>query len=374
MARILYFSRDYTPHDHRFLSALAGTNHTVGYLRLEKRGMAREERSLPGNIEVISWRGGKSPARWYDYPSLLAGLQQVIKQWTPDLIHAGPLPSAAFLAAWSRFQPLVSMSWGSDILWEAQHNSFTRWQCRHALKHTTLLAADCQAVLDEASRWGFPLHRSIRFPWGVDLSHYSPASGEGLRRQLGWNDNFVLLSLRSWEPVYGVDIVVKAFAQAATLVPELRLQLLGSGSQAPLITNLIEEYQLQDKIFLGGQVSSDLLPDYYRSADVYVSASHSDGSSVSLMEALACGTPTLVSDIPGNLEWITPGQEGWLFPDGDVQALADGMVKVWQERAAMPSMRLAARRLAEERANWQRNFGVLLEGYQRALDIHGGRA
>ena len=55
----------------------------------------------------------------------------------------------------------------------------------------------------------------------------------------------------------------------------------------------------------------------YRAADLYLSASHSDGSSVSLMEALGCGLPVLVSDIPGNREWVTDGEQGWLFPDGD---------------------------------------------------------
>jgi len=55
--RILYFSRDYTTHDHRYLSALAKTEHQVGYLRLEKRGHDLDNRPLPSEIELIPWVG-----------------------------------------------------------------------------------------------------------------------------------------------------------------------------------------------------------------------------------------------------------------------------------------------------------------------------
>jgi glycosyltransferase involved in cell wall biosynthesis len=65
---------------------------------------------------------------------------------------------------------------------------------------------------------------------------------------------------------------------------------------------------------------------------VYISASHSDGTSISLLEAFATGTPVIVPDIPGNREWVTPGENGWLFPDGDVQALASTIMNAVDQR------------------------------------------
>ena len=85
--RILYFSRDYTTHDHRFLTALAKTEHKVFYLRLERRGHQLEDRPLPQEIELIYWRGGKAPAMLLRGPSLLADLKRVIRQVKPDLIQ-----------------------------------------------------------------------------------------------------------------------------------------------------------------------------------------------------------------------------------------------------------------------------------------------
>ena len=78
--RVLYFTRDYTPHDHRFLSALAQTEHQVILLRLERRGVQSEDRPLPPGIQQALWRGGNKPARWQDGPALWLDLKRVIRE------------------------------------------------------------------------------------------------------------------------------------------------------------------------------------------------------------------------------------------------------------------------------------------------------
>jgi glycosyltransferase involved in cell wall biosynthesis len=120
-----------------------------------------------------------------------------------------------------------------------------------------------------------------------------------------------------------------------------------------------------EQVTFAGQVSQRDLPRYYHMADLYVSPSHIDGSSVSLMEALACGLPCLVSDIPANREWIRDGENGWLFPDGDTGALAARIINIFENRQQLSRVRQAARATAEEKADWKRNFGVLLKAYEQ---------
>jgi len=141
---------------------------------------------------------------------------------------------------------------------------------------------------------------------------------------------------------------------------------MGTGSQEGLLHAMVSEAGLDDRVYFGGFTSLQDLPGMYRSADVYVSASHSDGSSVSLMEALACGKPALVSDIPGNREWIQPGVQGWLFKDGDSEELSARMSEIC-ERGMVADMPLNARQLAEKRADWKQNFKQLLNAYDLAV-------
>jgi glycosyltransferase involved in cell wall biosynthesis len=85
------------------------------------------------------------------------------------------------------------------------------------------------------------------------------------------------------------------------------------------------------------------------------------------MEALASGLPCLVSDIPGNKEWIEDGVNGWLFRDGDVDDLAEKILTAIKKRKMFKEISRAARKTAEEKADWKQNFGKLLDAYEKAV-------
>jgi glycosyltransferase involved in cell wall biosynthesis len=366
--RILYFSRDYSTHDRRFLAAIADGGHDVYYLRLENSSRSLERRPLPVGVQAVDWAGGRPRARIQDYPRLLLSLRKVLQRVQPDLVHAGPVQSAALLAALSGFQPLVTMSWGSDMLLESSRNSYMRWATAYVLRRSTLLLADCMAVRDRALEFGFPISRIMVFPWGVDLDHFSPNQDDGiLRRSVGWGQEFVVLHTRSWEPLYGVDLLARAFISAAEHRQDIKLLMLGNGSMAGELRRAFSDARLEDRVVFPGQVGYDELPSYYHSADLYVSASHSDGSSVSLLEAMACGLPAVVSDIPGNQEWVVPGENGWHFPDGDARALSRRLLDVAARRSQLAAMGRTARHTAELRADWHRHKDTLFAAYEMAL-------
>ena len=370
LTRILYFSRDYTTHDRRFLSALAGTGHQVYFLKLEQRGYTLEDRPLPPKIEQVAWSGGRAPFRWRDIPRLLNDLKRVIREIQPDLLHAGPIQTAGLLAALSGFQPLVSMSWGSDLLREADRNIWLRWATRYTLKHSQVMIGDCDPVRQKAIGYGMPDARVVTFPWGVDLVHYNPdgPSRRAANQPVFSGAPFILLSTRGWEPIYGVDVIARAFVKAARQLPQLKLLMLGNGSQASLLRKIFADGEVLEQVHFPGQVNQNDLPQFFRTADLYVSASHSDGTSISLLEAMACGRPVLVSDIPGNRPWIEPGKQGWLFPDGDSDALAQTILAAQENNLQLPAMGEAARKLVEERADWHENFQQLLAAYELALN------
>lgn len=364
--RILYFSKDYCPHDHRFLSALADSGHQVFYLRLERGLRQTEDRPVPVGIEQITWSGGLCPARLSDGPRLLLELRQIIKRIQPDVLHAGPIQSCALLAALSGFHPLLVMSWGFDLMKDVDRGPHWRWATKYTLRRADWFTSDCEVTRQKALRFGVSDGQTTVFPWGVDLEHFSP---QPRQEALGHSPGFTLLCNRSWEPNYGVDVLAHAFVSVARQRQDVRLLLLGGGSQASLLKRIFISGGVYDRVDFGGQVRYVDLPRSYRMADVYISASHVDGSSVSLMEALASGLPCLVSDIPANQEWVTDGQNGWLFPDGDADALAARILQAMHRREELSEMGLAARRLAESHADWKKNFLVLLATYQHAIAI-----
>jgi glycosyltransferase involved in cell wall biosynthesis len=360
--RILYFSRDYTTHDYRFLTSLAKIEHKVYYLRLEAGKNVMEDRPLPPDIEQVTWAGGKRPVTFRDGYQLLKDLRRVINQVKPDLIQAGPIQRSAFLVALTDFHPLVCMSWGYDLLHDAQINPLWRWATRYTLKRSDALLGDCETIRHLAVSYGMPNARIVTFPWGIDLNHFYPKKLDQPNVE-----TFNLLSTRNWESIYGIDVIARAFVIAAKQRPELHLTLLGGGSQAAAIRQILLVGGVYHLVDFPGHVRYDDLPSYYHKADVYLSASHSDGTSISLLEAMACGTPPIVSDIPGNQEWVVPGLNGWLFTDGDATDLANNILAAMNKRDNLAELGERMRQQAETRADWDRNFPMLEMTYTLAL-------
>jgi len=324
--RVLYFTERDSPHDRRFLNALAETPHQVFALR--QTSCSPE---TPKGITEVSWLDSYPDlSHWRGWEEGQRQLSDILADIQPDLVHAGSVQGPALLTALTGFHPLVTMSWGSDLLLRAKRSPWMRLATEYSLERTDILLADCQTVADEAVNWGFSRDRIVQFPWGVDLDHFSPEkakrTGQALREVLDWEENFIFLCTRSWSPVYGVDILAKAFVGAVSENPRLRLILAGSGPQKDVIYNILQP--VEEKVWVPGWIDREKLPQIYGAADVFVSPSHCDGSSVSLMESLACGRPVLVSDISSNREWVNPGEVGKLFKDGDVASLKAKLLKM----------------------------------------------
>src|SRR5512140_69729 len=202
--RILYFSRAYSPHDHRFLSALAQTRHEIFYLKLEAERRQIEDRSVPENIQQVLWAGGRSEFRWRDLPRLALDFRRVVGEIKPDLIHAGPIQTCAFLAALSGFRPLLSMSWGYDLVQEADRNRWMRWVTRYTLKRSAFFVSDASVSRDKAVAFGMDPEKTVIFPWGIDLKQFHPkpasVNRKSANRQINKSTNrsITLFCNRTW--------------------------------------------------------------------------------------------------------------------------------------------------------------------------------
>jgi glycosyltransferase involved in cell wall biosynthesis len=384
--RIIYFSQNYSPHDHRFLSALAETEHEVFYLKLEQNLRQVEDRPVPAQIQQVLWKGGQNSFHWRDVPRLVLDLKRVIREIKPDLIHAGPIQTCAFLAVLSGFHPILTISWGFDLMQDVERSGWMKRITRYVLRHSDYFTSDAQVTRDRAIAYGMNPARTVVFPWGVDLKHFSDrrlvdsqktSAVKNRKSEIGNRKSeienqrpFVLFCNRSWEPRYGVDVLARAFVKVAKQRKDISLLLLGGGSQAGILRQILMNGGVLDRVQFGGQVSQRDLPRWYHMADLYISPSHVDGSSVSLMEALACGLPALVSDIPANQEWISEGINGWLFPDGNADILAEKILAVSTQPSQLTRISRAARKSAQDRADWKKNFAKLLEAYEQTIQFY----
>jgi len=140
----------------------------------------------------------------------------------------------------------------------------------------------------------------------------------------------VLLCTRHFEPYYGVDLVVRAFARIKKEFPAASLCLVGKGSQEKEIRALVRQLNLTDVQFVGPVAHREVSRLYDR-ADIFVNASWVDNMPVSILEAYSSGTP-VVSTAPEGIQYIVKHEHtGLLCRPGDWQQLAENTLRLLRD-------------------------------------------
>lgn len=364
--RVLYFSRDFTTHDLRFVRVLAGRGLDVRYLRLEDDGIPYVQEDLPAGVEWVSWEGGRARVRSpAELTALIPAYQAAVERVQPAVVLAGPVQSCGLLATLVGGPPTVVISWGSDILTAPERNAWSRWATRRALTRADGFVCDSGAVLARARTYGAPTaERAAVFPWGLErakLESDVTAGRNECRAQLGWSDAVILIATRAWHPDYGIADVVEAFAAAAERDDRLRLILAGTGPEKVRVDQRIAELGIGAKIYRPGMLPETELHRLQGGADLYVCATPSDGTSISLLEAMWHSLPVVVVDNLGNREWVRHDQEGLLFPAGDVSALTHDILTLVAEPGLARAMGARGRAAVLARADWEQNILRLVD-------------
>ncbi len=371
--KILYLTDNDSVHNRRFLEKMVCAGHQSWSWNLTATEPFGQ--GLPNGVQPIlstkSVQRGASPGQYRD---LLPQFQSVLKELQPALVHAGTIQSGGYLAALADFHPLLLMSWGSDLLVEAERNTEWKQATELALRKADAFFCDCDTVRKKANSFRvFSDSQVVQFPWGVKQGVFSPVGplppSDRFKPRVGAT---TFIYTRSYDPLYGTDVLLDGFVRARSANPSLRLLLLGNGSQAESLRRFVEAHDLHDAVSLVGPQPAEELPMWFRAADAYISCAKSDGTSISLLEAMATGLPVIVTDIPSNREWIAEPENGCLAPSGSPEGVADKMLQVANLTALeRKTISERNRRKVAERADWDKNVPRLLEMYER---LAGGAA
>ncbi len=379
--KVLYASDDLGPHDQRLLGAVAaGPDREVHLLTFYNRSarlpdwlgqecpnVTVHHQRFPAYPEVPSRSGRLLTAlvRRRDERRYLASFAAALREIRPDVLHVGWAQTTGYAAALSGFHPTVLTPWGSDILVWPRASRRDREKARRALRHADAVACDAEAVRRRIVEIaGLDPARIAVFPWGVDLERFRPSSSNLLRARLGWGDDPIVVMTRQMREVYGVLEFAKGFARVRARAFGARLLLVGDGHLRAQVEAALQP--LGPCWHTAGAVENARMAEFLQAGDVYASFSTSDGTSVSLLEAFACGLPAVVTDLEANREWVKDGENGFLVPTGDMEAMADRLGRILGDPALRKRMGERCLVIARERADWRRNAQIMLGCYASA--------
>lgn len=281
------------------------------------------------------------------YPLATLSLLRELRAFAPDLVDSHFVPNYGVIGALSSFRPLSVAAWGSDLLIAGRRDTLQRARARFVLSRADLVLADSGNLAAAALALGAPRRVLRAIPWGVDRAVFAPAAGR---------EHGLLLSTRMHESVYDIPALLRGVAPVMARRPETRLVIAGDGSLLDEHRRLAAELLPAGRFEFTGRIAPATLASLLARAEVYLSASLSDSTSLSLLEAMAAGALPVVSDIEGNREWVADGDGARLFACGD----AAGVERAVDAALGDPAWAVAARArnaaVIAERGDWHRNF------------------
>jgi glycosyltransferase involved in cell wall biosynthesis len=263
--------------------------------------------------------------------------------------------------------PVIVTVHGSDLLVIPKRSRLMRRLVKYVLNGADAVTSVAEHLTSEILRMGVPPQRVLTFPMSVPTESFS---SEGPVPK-GWPTAPVIFSNRSLYPIYNIDLLVEAAPAILKKIPEARILIAGEGPEKEKIVRRAQDLGVTERVELLGTIPHQQMPNYLRGASVYVSTALSDGASVSLLEAMACGTLPVVADIPANREWIQEGKNGALFAPGDADALAAKVLQCIGDTTMRTTAREINASLIHQRAQWNSNVEKLLELYERVIAQRG---
>ena len=276
-------------------------------------------------------RGALAHVRW---------IRRLCHDIRPAVVHAHWLCGYAAFAAIARATPLVAMAWGSDVFGADGVRTLAN---RVALRGADVAMADSQALVDRLIALGAARDSTVLVNWGVDLATFAPVNGAqpAVRAELDLGPGPVILSPRSLTPLYNTDTILAAFALVTRAHPETQLVLKHMGIDHPALPGVADA-----RVHIVGHVPHERMARYYQAADVCVSIPSSDSSPRSVWEAMACGCPVVVSDLPWVHELIAAERDALVVPV-DATAVAGALARVIADRQLAHQLAERGRALAE---------------------------
>jgi glycosyltransferase involved in cell wall biosynthesis len=218
------------------------------------------------------------------------------------------------------------------------------------------LLAVSAAMRDDMIALGMPGERIAVHHTGIDHSRFAPAPRAPAKAALGVTGPLVV-SVGALIPRKGQAFAVRAMAQ----LPEARLALIGEGEDRPLLEKLAWELGVADRVHLLGSLPHGEIAHYLQAADLAVLPSASEGLANAWIEALACGTPLIITDAGGAREVVKSDAAGRIVArDADAIAAA-----IHELLSAPPRREAVAATVADY--SWQANGAALVAHWRHLI-------
>jgi len=358
--KILLLSDTNSEHTEKWALGLADNGFEVGLFSFNKAAYPWYNHK---NIRLIYEPGigisaTKSSTK-FGYLKNVRALKKSIARFNPDILHAHYATSYGLVGALAGFHPYVISSWGTDVMKFPQKNFIAKNILRYNLNSADLLCATSITIKEY-------IHAVINkpvsvIPFGVDVNVFKPKT---VSRLFGEED-FVIGSIKPLEPIYNNDVLIRSFSKLSQKYDNLRLVIIGTGSSESSLKKLTRDLKVEDKVKFTGRIPFEQVSDYFNMLDVLANLSEYESFGVSVIEAMACEKPVVVTNVGGLKEVVKDDTVGLKVRVGDEEETANAFEKLVLNKDLCKTIGQNARQHVLKNYNWDDNLQQMIAEYKK---------
>lgn len=282
-------------------------------------------------------------------------IKKILKKIQPDILHAHSFGGYGAIASLLEIHPLVISAWGSDVLIYSHEIWIKEYLTRRAIQKADLLHCDGVKTMNAMVEFGATPDKIIKTYFGIDSNNFNPNKRSIIfRKKLGLEQSVIIISLRSLEPIYNIETLLRAVPLVIKEIPNAKFVIASHGSLREKLETLVRDLGVSYYTIFTGRISDVDFPFYIASSDIYVSTSLSDGGLASSTgEAMACGLPVIVTEDPDNREWIDDGINGYIIPKKSFTELAKRIIILANNKKLREKFGKLNREIIKNRNNYK---------------------
>ena len=305
----------------KLLLVSSNTIHTYKYLQLvedyfDEILLITDEKSAVYNYPTIELSFNLKVKNLF---STVKQIKKQIADFQPTVIHIHQANSYAFyalLASRKTKIPTILTAWGSDILVIPKSNFLLKKMVQFNLKTADFLTSDSTFMAGEMKKLAPSINEILIANFGIDVT------------PINCPKENIVYSNRLHKKLYRVDKIIEAFARFKlnNERKDWRLVVAATGVETEALKQKAVLLGLTDDVEFVGWIQKEDNEEWYSMAKIWVSIPESDATSISLLEAMACGSIPVVSDLPANREWIQSGVNGIVVGDLESDFISEALL------------------------------------------------
>jgi len=286
-------------------------------------------------------------------------IKRILNEINPDILHSHYANSYGFLGTLSKFHPHIVTCHGSDLLVHPRNSRIEKIFVKYALQTADVITLPSSEMKEKAIEFGAPAERINKVQYGIKTEKFSFATKTG--------NNINLLSTRNLTPQYRTDLILEAVSSLTAIFPNIHLYIVGEGPEKEKLAALANDLSITDNVTFTGHLSHAKIPELYKSSDIYITASPTDGLSISLLEAFASGLLPVLPDNQSNSELQEYGFNFVLYQTGNPASLINKLTVAIKDLDDFETQKSDNRNRVKQFFDRNKNFEKINRIYQQLL-------